>query len=170
MKHREFHFLRRSLLPMVLGGMFALTTAGCMGPVMSPLVPDTGWSTDYEDALSPHTQLALGVLKALKEAPDSVSPGSRAEISRRWQKLASLIETKAIPAEINSARRELEGALDHELVARIKTEKTTRGDLMGFMMSSGVRVPKGGMASLNPDHVAAMKTVEALNKATKSNQ
>ena len=35
---------------------------------------------------------------------------------------------------------------------------------MGFMMSSGVRIPKGGMKNLNPDHVAATKAIEALNR------
>lgn len=157
-------FLRKTLLTVALGSAIALTATGCMGPAMGPAIPDTGWETDYYDALSPHTQLALGVMTALKEAPDLVPLGSRAEIARRWQKLADLIGAKAPPAEISSARREVENALGHELVAKIKAERPTTGDLMGFMMSSGTRIPKGGMKSLNPDHVAALKVVEVLNK------
>lgn len=164
MEHRTFHFLRRTLFPAALAGTLALATAGCMGPTMSPVVPDAGWNTNYEDALSPHTQLALGVMQALKDDPGAIPSGNRAEIARRWQKLANLIETKAQPADINSARLEVEHALGENLIAKIKAEQPTRGDLMGFMMSSGARIPKGGMASLNPDHVAATKAVEALKK------
>lgn len=164
MEHRTFQFLRKTLFSMALAGTLALATAGCMGPRMSPVVPDANWNTNYEDALSPHTQLALGVMKALKDEPGAVPSGSRAEIARRWQKLANLIEAKAQPAEINSARLEVEHALGERFVNKIKAEQPTRGDLMGFMMSSGVKIPKGGMASLNPDHVAATKAVEALKK------
>ncbi len=156
--------LRRAFLSTVLGGTIALTATGCMGPTMNPPTQDAGWETEYEDALSPHTQLALGVMQALKETPELIPPASRPELISRWQKLAKLIEMKAPPGEINSARREVENMLDHELVDQIKREKRTKGDLMGFMMSSGVRLPKGGMASLNPDHVAAIKVMEALNK------
>lgn len=58
----------------------------------------------------------------------------------------------------------MEAKLDKALVDRIKEEQLRRDDLMGFMMSSGVRVPKGGMKNLNPDHIAATKTIEALNR------
>lgn len=156
--------LRRAFLSTVLGGTIALTVTGCMGPTMNPPTQDVGWETEYEDALSPHTQLALGVMQTLKETPELIPPVSRPELISRWQKLAKLIEMKAPPEEINSARREVENMLDHGLVDQIKSEKRTKGDLMGFMMSSGVRLPKGGMASLNPDHVAAIKVMEALNK------
>jgi len=164
MEHHTFYFLQKKLFPAALVGALALATAGCIGPTMSPVVPDTNWNTNYEDALSPHTQLALGVMKALKDDPNAVPSGSRAEIARHWQKLANLIGAKASPADINSARLEVEHALGKSLVTQIKAEQPTRGDLMGFMMSSGTRIPKGGMASLNPDHVAATKVVEALNK------
>ncbi len=162
--HEQF---RRRFLGAALAGVAALATAGCMGPAMGPAMQDSGWQTEYEDALSPHTQLALGVMKALKEAPERVPAASRPELARRWQALASLIEAKAPPADINGARRGVEALLDPALLTEIKEERTTRGDLMGFMMSSGVRLPKGGMASLNPDHVAAVKTVEALNKTVR---
>lgn len=157
------HF-RRSVLGTALAAMMVFGASGCMGPAMGPAMPDTNWQTDYEDALSPHTQLALGILKALKEEPERVPVARRAELTQRWQALANLIEAKAPIADINAARRAVEALLDRELLAEIKDEHTTRGDLMGFMMSSGVRIPKGGMSSLNPDHVAAVKTVEALNK------
>lgn len=161
---RHHTFLRKVFLIVMLGSATVFTTTGCMGPAMSPAVPDVGWDTEYYDALSPHTQLALGVLKTLKEAPEQVPSGSRPEIADRWQKLADLIGAKAPPAEINRARQNVEAVLGRELVNRIKAEKPTTGDLMGFMMSSGMRVPKGGMKSLNPDHVAAVKVVEVLKK------
>lgn len=164
MEHRTFLYLRKTLFPAALAGTLALATAGCMGPMMSPVVPDAGWNTNYEDALSPHTQLALGVMQALKDDPAAIPSGNRAEIARRWRTLASLIEAKAPPAAVNNARLEVEHALGESFVNKLKAEQPTRGDLMGFMMSSGVRVPKGGMASLNPDHVAASKAVEALGK------
>lgn len=164
MEHRTLLFLRKTVFPATLACTLALATAGCMGPTMSPVVPDVGWNTDYEDALSPHTQLALGVMRALKEEPETVPPGSRAEIARQWQKLADVIGAKAPPAEISRARLEVERALGKPLVDKIKEEQQTRGDLMGFMMSSGTKLPKGGMKNLNPDHVAATKAVEALNK------
>ncbi len=160
MQHPTLDFLRKTLFPAAL----AAATAGCMGPMMNPVVPDAGWNTSYEDALSPHTRLALGVMQSLKEDPAEIPSGNRAEIARLWQMLASLIEAKAQPAAINSARLEVERALGERFVNKLKAEQPTRGDLMGFMMSSGVRVPKGGMASLDPDHVAATKAVEALNK------
>ncbi len=160
------HF-RRSVLGAALLAMMAFGTSGCMGPAMGPAMPDTDWQTDYEDALSPHTQLALGVLKVLKEEPERVPAARRAELAQRWQALAKLIEAKAQAADINAARRTVEAMLERELLDEIKEERTTRGDLMGFMMSSGVRIPKGGMSSLNPDHVAAVKTVEALNKTAR---
>lgn len=162
MKPREL--LRRTFLSAALGSMIALATTGCMGPAMGPATSDAGWQTDYEDALSPHTQLALGVMQTLKETPELIPPASRPELARRWEPLAKLIEAKAAPEEINRARREVEALLDRDLIAQIKDEQRTKGDLMGFMMSSGARIPKGGMASLNPDHVAAVKVMEALNK------
>lgn len=162
MEPREL--LRRTFLSVALGSVIALT-AGCMGPAMGPAMQDVGWYTDYEDALSPHTQLALGVLQTLKETPELIPPASRSELARRWEPLAKLIEAKAPAEDINRARREVERLLDRELLVQIKDEKRTKGDLMGFMMSSGARIPKGGMASLNPDHVAAVKVMEALNKA-----
>lgn len=162
---------RRDILRILLGATLAsataLTSTGCMGPAMGPAMQDAGWQTDYEDALSPHTQLALGVMRVLKQEPDRVRVAIRAELARRWQALADLVEAKASATEVNAARREVEALLDPELLAEIKDERTTRGDLMGFMMSSGARIPKGGMASLNPDHVAAVKTVEALNKTAR---
>src|SRR5574340_1664133 len=162
MEPREL--LRRTALSVALASTLMLATPGCTGPAIGPATPDTDWQTDYEDALSPHTQLALGVMQTLKETPELIPPVSRPELISRWQKLAKLIEMKAPTEEINSARREVENMLDHGLVDQIKSEKRTKGDLMGFMMSSGVRLPKGGMASLNTDHVAAIKVMEALNK------
>lgn len=156
--------LRKPALPLLLAAVLALATGGCMGPRIGPAVPDAGWDTSYEDALSPHTQLALGVMQALKDEPETIPPRSRAEIARRWQALADLIRDNAAPADISRARLWVEAALDKALVDRIKEEQLRRGDLMGFMMSSGVRIPKGGMKNLNPDHVAATKTIEALNR------
>ncbi|MDT3707787.1 MAG: hypothetical protein ROZ09_13270 [Thiobacillus sp.] len=162
MEPREL--LRRTALSVALASTLMLATTGCMGPAIGPATPDTDWQTDYEDALSPHTQLALGVMQTLKETPELIPPASRSELAHRWEPLAKLIEAKAAPEEINRARREVEVLLDRDLIAQIKDERRTKGDLMGFMMSSGARIPKGGMASLNPDHIAATKTIEALNK------
>lgn len=164
MEHRTLLFLRKTVFPATLACTLALATAGCMGPTMSPVVPDVGWNTDYADALSPHTQLALGVMQTLKDEPDAIPSANRAEIARQWQKLADVIGAKAPPAEISRARIEVERALGKPLVDRLKDEWPTRGDLMGFMMSSGTKLPKGGMKNLNPDHIAATKTIEALNK------
>lgn len=164
MEHRRFRSKRKPVLALALATTLALATGGCMGPRIGPAMPDAGWDTSYEDALSPHTQLALGVMQALKDEPETIPTGSRAEIARRWQKLADLIRDNAEPADISRARLEVEAALDKALVDRIKEEQLRRGDLMGFMMSSGVRIPKGGMKNLNPDHVAATKAVEALNR------
>lgn len=164
MEHRSFPSLRKPMLALALAATLALATSGCMGPRIGPAMPDAGWDTSYEDALSPHTQLALGVMQALKDEPETIPPGSRAEIARRWQKLADLIKDNAAPADVSRARLEVESVLDKALVDKIKEEQLRRGDLMGFMMSSGVRIPKGGMKNLNPDHVAATKAVEALNR------
>lgn len=162
--HPSLTCLRKPALPLLLAAALTLATAGCMGPRIGPAMPDAGWNTSYEDALSPHTQLALGVMQALKEEPETIPQGSRAEIARRWQKLADLIRDNAGPADISRARLEVEATLDKALVDRIKEAQLRRDDLMGFMMSSGVRIPKGGMKNLNPDHVAATKAVEALNR------
>ncbi len=164
MRHRSFLSLGRPALPLALAAVLALATAGCMGPRIGPAVPDAGWDTSYEDALSPHTQLALGVMQALKDDPETIPPSRRADIAQRWQKLADLIKGSAGPGDISRARLDVEAALDKGLLDKIKEERLRRGDLMGFMMSSGVRIPKGGMKNLNPDHVAATKAVEALNK------
>lgn len=164
MEHRRFPTPSKSMFALALAATLALATGGCMGPRIGPAMPDAGWDTSYEDALSPHTQLALGVMQALKDEPETIPPGKRAEIARRWQKLADLVRDNAEPADISRARLEVESVLDKALVDRIKEEQLRRGDLMGFMMSSGVRIPKGGMKNLNPDHVAATKTIEALNR------
>lgn len=161
--HPSLSCLRKPAL-LLLAATLAFSASGCMGPRIGPAMPDAGWDTSYEDALSPHTQLALGVMQALKDEPETIPPGSRAEIARRWQKLADLIRDNAEPANISRARLEVESVLDKALVDRIKEEQLRRGDLMGFMMSSGVKIPKGGMKNLNPDHVAATKAVEALNR------
>lgn len=158
----SFHFLRQAALPVALA--LALAMGGCAGPKIAPAMPDAGWDTSYEDALSPHTQLALGVMQALKEEPETIQPAGRPEIAQRWQKLADLIKDNAAPADISRARFEVEALLDKKLVGKIKEERLRRGDLIGFMMSSGVRIPKGGMKNLNPDHIAATKTIEALKK------
>lgn len=166
MKSNSPSTFKKKILPAVLGGALALAAAGCMGPTIAPATPDTGWNTSYPDALSPHTQLALGVLKALKENPAAVPAGSRADVAQRWQKLANLVGAKASAAELNAARRDVESALGDALVSKIKGDKPTSGDLMAFMMSSGMKIPAGGIGSLNPDHVAATKAVETLSGAT----
>lgn len=165
MKSNSPSTFKKKILPAVLGGALALAAAGCMGPTIAPATPDSGWNTSYPDALSPHTQLALGVLKALKENPAAVPAGSRADVAQRWQKLAGLVESKASAADLNAARRDVESALGDALVSKIKSDKPTSGDLMAFMMSSGMKIPAGGIGSLNPDHVAATKAVEALSGA-----
>lgn len=160
MNHGRYKRFQRKLLPLALSGIVALGIGGCMGPKMGPVVPDTGWDTSYEDALSPHTQLALGTLEALKK--DSTSVKNTAEAARKWQALANLIEAKADGDKINAARRDLEGSLGQTFVDGVKAKHYTKSDLMSFMMNSGMKIPKGGISSLNPDHVAATKVTEAL--------
>ncbi len=160
MNHSRHKRFQHKLLSLALSGIVALGIGGCMGPKMGPVVPDTGWDTSYEDALSPHTQLALGTLEALKKNPASVT--NTAEAAKKWQELANLIEAKADGDKINAARRDLEGTLGQSFIDGIKTKHYTKSDLMTFMMSSGMKIPKGGIGSLNPDHVAAMKVTEAL--------
>lgn len=158
----EVYFFRWHVLFAAL--FLVLASAGCMGPRLAPPTPDAEWDTSYEDALSPHTQLALGVMRTLKEEPTAIPPATRSRIAQRWQMLADLVKDAASPADINRARLEVEALLDKKLVDRIKEDHLRRDDLMGFMMSSGVRLPKGGIKNLNPDHVAATKAVEALSK------
>lgn len=153
--------LIKRALSLALTAILGLGVAAC-APTFSPTIPDTGWDTSYEDALSPHTQLALSVMKTLTSSPDAIPAGNRTDIANRWQKLADLVGAKAQPADISAARRDVEAALGDAVVTKAKAGKYTRADLMAFMMSSGMKIPAGGMSSLNPDHVAATKTVDAL--------
>lgn len=161
-KQKRVRDPKQKILPLVLGSVLALGVAACAGPNIGPAIPDTGWDTSYEDALSPHTRLALGVLKAMQDDPNAVHPAARAGLADRWQRLADLVGAKATPGEISAARRDVEVALGGGLVDRIKADHATKADLMMFMMSSGMKIPKGGLSSLNPDHVAATKAIEAL--------
>lgn len=153
---------RKWVHALVLGAVVTLGATACVMPKIDTAIPDTGWNTSHEDALSPHTQLALGVMQAMKDDASEVPVDARPALARQWQKLADLIGAKASPAEINSARREVEHALNRELLDKIKAGRPNKSDLMSFMMGSGMKIPKGGIGSLNPDHVAAVKTVELL--------
>lgn len=153
---------RKWVHALVLGAVVTLGATACVMPKIDTAIPDTGWNTSHEDALSPHTQLALGVMQAMKDDANAVPMDARPALARQWQKLADLIGTKASPDEINNARREVEHALNRELLDKIKAGRPSKADLMSFMMGSGMKIPKGGIGSLNPDHVAAVKAVESL--------
>lgn len=152
--------LRKFVPSLVLGGLIAASAVGCMGPKIGPAIPDSGWDTSYSDALSPHTQLALGVLESLKSDPASVSNKSAA--LGEWRELARLLDQKASAEQINAARRRVESALGQGMVDSIKAKRYSKSDLMGFMLGSGMKIPVGGVGSLNPDLIAAQKVTEAL--------
>jgi len=150
----------KKLLPAALGLAIALTSAGCMGPQLAPATSDAGWDTTYTDALSPHTQLALGVMNTLKDDPAQVR--NQAEAAALWDKLAGQIEAKASDADINATRAKIEALMGTAMVDRIKAEQYRKTDLMGFMISSGMKIPKGGSGSLNPDFMAAQQAAKML--------
>lgn len=150
----------KKLLPAALGVAIALTSAGCMGPQFAPASSDVGWDTNYTDALSPHTQLALGVMNALKDDPAQVK--NQAAAAALWDTLAGQVDAKAGDAAINATRAKIEALMGPELVAKVKSEHYSKGDLMGFMISSGMKIPKGGSGSLNPDFMAAQNTAKLL--------
>lgn len=152
--------LRKIIPGILLGGFIAMSAVGCVGPKIGPAIPDSGWDTSYSDALSPHTQLALGVLESLKSDPASVP--NKGAVLGEWKTLAQLIDQKASVDQINAARRQVEGALGQGMVDKIKAKHYSKSDLMGFMLSSGMKIPAGGVGSLNPDLIAAQKVTESL--------
>lgn len=154
-----FRFSKK-LLPAALGLAIALTSAGCMGPQFAPATSDAGWDTSYNDALSPHTQLALGVMNTLKDDPAQVK--NQAEAAALWDKLAGQVEAKAGDADINATRAKIEALMGTAMVDKIKAEQYRKTDLMGFMISSGMKIPKGGSGSLNPDFMAAQQAAKML--------
>jgi hypothetical protein len=138
----------------------ALITGGCASMGFQEPVADVGWSTDYENALSPHTQLALGFMEAMEggQAPTR----DRVLLAERWELLAHGIAASAPDDQINRDRLMIEELLDPHFITEVKERRYTRWDLMRFMRASGMRVPAGGPGSINPDLIAARHTVEKL--------
>lgn len=158
-KEKPKSFKKRALTALVSAVLVA-SVGGCAAPNFAPVVEDSGWNTSYKDALSPHTQLALGVMKKLKENENAI--GNKSALSAKWGKLASDIEGKASDATINKSRKDIEVILGQKLVNEVKESAYSKGDLMGFMMSSGMSIPPGGPSAMNPDLVAAEKVVAML--------
>jgi hypothetical protein len=137
-----------------------LTTGGCASIGFQKPAGDVGWNTDYENALSPHTQLALGLMEALEGG--HLPAQDRGLLADRWEVLAETIAANAPDGQINRDRLMVEALLDASFIAGVKERRYTRWDLMKFMRASGMRVPAGGPGSINPDLVAARHTVERL--------
>ena len=150
---------KQSLLLIALG--IATVTIGCVGPQFSPPTSDagSGWQTDYSSALSPHTQFALGVMQAAERGVEIKNPARMAD---QWQLLAERIEAGAGTSEINKIRREIESNSNPALLEKTKGAHYTRSDLMAFMIGSGMKIPEGGIGSLNPDVMAARHASEML--------
>lgn len=144
----------------VLTLVIVLISGGCASIGFQRPAGDVGWNTDYENALSPHTQLALGVMEAL-EGGDLPAQDGRL-LADRWELLAETIAANAPEEQINRDRLMLETLLDASFIAEVKERRYTRWDLMKFMRASGMRIPAGGPGSINPDLVAARHTVERL--------
>ena len=166
MKREKSKGLHKRALTTLISAVFIASVAGCAAPSFSPTVVDSEWNTNYKDALSPHTQLALGVMKKIKKNEDAI--GDKLALSRKWSSLARDIDSKASDATLNKSRRDIEALLGQKLVDEIKGEAYSRGDLMGFMMSSGMSIPPGGPSAMNPDLVAAEKVVAMLKGDDKS--
>ncbi|WP_303908388.1 c-type cytochrome [Thiohalomonas denitrificans] len=150
---------KRRLLLIAIG--MVITTTGCVGPQFSAPTSDagSGWQTEYTDALNPHTQLALGVLQAV-ERGDTIQ--NRARMADQWQLLSERIEAGADTSEVNKIRREIESNSNPALVEKAKDARYSRSDLMGFMISSGMKIPKDGISSLDPDMMAARQASKVL--------
>ncbi len=138
-----------------------LIVAGCMGPKFDEPLADPEWDTSYPSALSPHTQLALGVMKVMQEEPSRIEGKTR--LARQWQELAAGIESKAQGARINRLRREIEASLGSDLVREIRGEHYRRSDLMSFMLSTGMSIPEGGPGAIDPDLIAAKQAALRLS-------
>ena len=160
MKSHALKSFRRQTLAMLISASFTVSIVSCAAPEFSPTVADSGWNTSYKDALSPHTQLALGVMEKIKKGDRSF--GNSSELAKKWTKLADDIDAGASDAVINQTRRDIESLLGRDLVAEIKKKTYSRGDLMGFMLRSGMSIPRGGPSAMNPDLVAAEKVVSML--------
>ena len=155
-----FKRMKKSSVSVLKAAALSMLIAGCVTPTFSPIVSDSGWNTTYKDALSPHTQLALGVMKKLKK--DSASIMNQAVLSKKWGQLGKEIDSGASDSVLNRSRKKIESLLGENLVSEIKEESFSKGDLMGFMMFNGMSIPPGGPSSINPDLVAAEKVVSML--------
>lgn len=160
MKTRTFNTLHRRALAAIISATLTASIVSCAGPEFASTVQDSGWNTSYKDALSPHTQLALGVMEKIKKDAGAIKNASA--LGQKWSKLAEDIDDGASDAELNRSRSEIESLLGENLVDEIKDKTYSRADLMGFMLRNGMSIPRGGPSAMNPDLVAAEKVVSML--------
>ena len=145
MKTRSWRF------PVVLGVGALLGTGACLNPRLETQAPAAGWESGYADALSPRAQLALGLLEVLKETPEQLP--RREAVAQRWAELARLVREGAEEEKLDSARQAVERELDAARLARLQARRYGRGDLVSFMMGSGVKPPSGGQGSVDPERI-----------------
>lgn len=148
-------------IPGGLAGVLFLVVSACIGPSFEAAKPLEGWDTSYDDALTPSSQLALGILETLKGTPGQIQ--NEGALAKSWTEVAELIQREAAPEQIDSVVRGIEQSLDEKLVTKIKSKKYRRGDLVSFMISAGVKPPKEGLGALNPDREVAARLAAVLS-------
>lgn len=149
------------LSTILLIGAVSISSVGCVAPKFSEPVPDPHWNTEYQGALSPHTQLALGVMKIAQEHPERIN--NKVILRNHWEKLAKSIESGESDTHIKELRRQIETSLGSRTVEEIKGKQYQQADLMSFMLSTGMSIPRGGPGSINPDLMAANKVQNWLS-------
>jgi rhodanese-related sulfurtransferase/cytochrome c553 len=162
MIHEQRTSFRRKLLPMMLGG--ALIFGAVMGGALPTSAKSGGggdWATNYEDALIPCTQLALGTMHILQE--DESRLANKEAVATAWQALLSTMKEGASQDRVKAARKKVEAALGADVVGSIQARRYSVTDLMAFMMSAGMKPPAGGTDGVNMDAIAAQHVIDMLS-------
>jgi hypothetical protein len=93
---------------------------------------------DFDNALSPMGQMALGMLK-LDDGALAVSQDQAADLLPLWQALQSLSNSQtAAQVELDAVVKQIQGTLSTEQVASIAEMQLTEDSLTEFMESGGL--------------------------------
>jgi len=137
----------KRLLGPALALLLSLPLVACNGQA-STLATSTAsnsrLSSDYEAALSPIAQLAVGTFQ-LEEQDLAVTAEQAQQLAVLWRAYRSVSNnSSASRQEVVALEKQIEEAMTDEQLAAIKAMKLTNADLMEVMAEQGVKAGDSG--------------------------
>lgn len=135
------------LLGPALGLLLSLTLIACNGQTSTPdtsAASNSRLSADYEGALLPIGQLAVGTFR-LEEQELAVTAEQAQQLAPLWRAYRSVSNSaSASRQEVLALQKQIEEAMTDEQLAAIQAMRLTNADLAEVMAEQGVKASNSG--------------------------